>query len=75
MPGVLDGYIPEETAIRPQNVIHLGPNLPPLPDHYPRPPVPTPCAPVREEVRRYIFQDLRRQYYSDVLSPLVALRI
>ena len=39
MHGVPDGYIPEETAIRPHNVIPSGPHLPPVPDHAPRLPV------------------------------------
>ena len=39
MPGVLDGYIPKYTTIRPLGVICKEPYLPPRPDHAPLPPV------------------------------------
>ena len=42
MTGAPDGHISEETAIRPQDVIRLGPHLPPLPNHAPRRLIPAP---------------------------------
>ena len=42
VPRVLDGDIPKEKAIRPQDVVRPGLHLPSSPKHSPRPPIPTP---------------------------------
>ena len=42
MPGILDGDISKEAAIRPHNLFRPVPHLPPLSDHARRPPVPAP---------------------------------
>ena len=40
--GVLDGYVPEQTAVCPKNVIRPGPHLPALPEHAPITTIPRP---------------------------------
>ena len=74
LPRVPDGDIPEETAVRPQDVIRPGPHLPSLSDHPPRPPVPTPSGLLWQEVPHQVFHPLRRQRRRDVLRPPIPLR-
>ena len=68
MPWVPDGQIPEETTICPQGVIRPGPHLPPQLNRSPRPPVPAPWAPLREEVGQQIFFPVILSVYSPAFA-------
>ena len=52
--GVLDGYIMEQTAVCPENVVHPELYQPPLSDHTPCPVVLWPCCVEQEEVDAHV---------------------
>ena len=69
VPGVPDSNILEQTSVRPQNVVCLGPHHLSLPPHVPRPSVPTTPSPSRHEMLRHIFNSTRLQNRRYVLRP------
>ena len=69
VPGVLDSNILEQTSVRPQNVVSPGPHHLSLSLHVPRPSVPTPPSPSRNEMLRHIFYSRRRQIRRYILRP------
>ena len=74
MPRVLDGDIPEKTAVRPQDVVRLGPHLPSVLKYPPRPPIPTPPDLLRQEVFRHVLETLRCKRRCDIFRSFVPLR-
>ena len=75
MPGFLEVHIPKDTTICPYDVTRPGPHLLPRPDHDPRPPVPAPRAPAREELFQHVIQSFRSQHYLYFLPPPISLGI
>ena len=73
MPWVSDGHITENTTICPQDIVCLGPYLPPKPYHAPRPPIPSPWAPLQGEVGQHVLQSHRRQCRCYLLLSTISL--
>ena len=59
--GVLDGHVPEETAVRPQDGVRPGLHLPPHPDHGPHSPVVGPGASEWKKVHQHVLWYHRQQ--------------
>ena len=57
LPGFLEGYVPEQTAVCPQNIIFPGKQLPTLPYHYPIKTVLRPWDAAQGGVTGYVLQD------------------
>ena len=71
----LDGHVPEETAVSPQDVVRPGPYCLPPSHHGPRPPFSSPLPLPRKEVRHHVLKP-RLRYLRRYLRPSpVALHV
>ena len=66
------GHIPEETVVRPQDVVHPGPHLPPQPDHTPHTNLLCPGPSERKKVLQNVFDYHRFQRHRNFLIPSVS---
>ena len=67
MPRFPNIHVPENEEFGPLNVFCLGPQLPNLPHHFPRPPILEPCAPSQKEVPQNILHPRRRHHHRNIL--------
>ena len=70
---VLEGHITEETKIYPQDVVCLGPHLPPQPYHAPRHPILSTWAPSQEEMGQHVLQSCHCQFRRYLLLSPISL--
>ena len=74
MPGVMDRYVPEETAVCPQDIVHPGTYLPPQPDHNICPLAPGPGMSVQKKMYGNILLSHRRQGLHNLFVLLRSFR-